>query len=74
MQDFELKELFANNDSRQLIHITYGFILSAKDKDGNYQFKDRLFKLWQTEKERYAKELYQHIGKHLCLLYKGFEN
>lgn len=74
LEDFELKELFTNDDSRQLIHITYGFILSEKNEDGNYRFKDRLFKLWKDQKARYAKELYQHIGKHLCLLYKGFEN
>ncbi|MDI6453017.1 tagaturonate epimerase family protein [Peloplasma aerotolerans] len=71
--DEELVDLFKQNDARQLIHITYGFILSAKDNQGEYLFKTKLYNLWHKEADVYAEMLYQHIGKHLKLLYSGIE-
>ena len=68
LTDAELPGLFEQNDSRQLIHITYGLILNKKNNDGSYAFKERLFKLWQDRAEDYAQALIKHIGKHLTLL------
>ena len=64
----ELQGLFNQNDSRQLIHITYGLILNKKNDDGSYTFKDRLYKLWNDHSEENAQALVKHIGKHLTLL------
>ena len=72
LTDAELPNLFTMNDARQLIHITYGFILTVKNADGSYRFKDRLYKFWRENENVYAEMLYQHIGKHLALLYSGF--
>ncbi len=71
LSDQELPSLFGNNDARQLIHITYGLILSKKDADGKYVFKDRLYAAWRKYAEEYADRLEKHIGKHLALLYDG---
>ena len=71
LADEKLVDLFNNNDCRQLIHITYGFILTKKDDKGNYVFKNRLYDLWDKESEEYANMLIKHIGHHLELLYKG---
>ncbi|GHU05717.1 hypothetical protein FACS1894147_12160 [Spirochaetia bacterium] len=49
-----------NNDSRQLIHITYGLILG--------KFKDTLYQIWRRREDMYAEALERHIGKHLDLL------
>ncbi|MCL2318891.1 MAG: tagaturonate epimerase family protein [Treponema sp.] len=68
LSDRELPELFSQNDSRQLIHITYGLILNKKNADGSFTFKDRLYKLWKDRAEDYAQALVKHIGKHLTLL------
>jgi len=66
--DGELINLFKKNDSRQLIHITYGSILRAKDDKGKYIFKDRIYKvLFQYEEDHY-RELSNHIRRHLELL------
>jgi len=66
--DDELVNLFKRNDSRQLIHITYGSILRAKDNEGKYIFKDRIYKiLFQYEEDHY-RELSNHIKRHLELL------
>lgn len=71
LKDEELPKLFEQNDVRQLIHITYGFILSDKDENGNFIFKDRLYKIWRDKELIYSDMLYNHIGKHLRLLYEG---
>jgi hypothetical protein len=68
LSDAELPGLFENNDSRQLIHITYGLILNNKNPDGSFAFKDRLYRLWRQREEVYAQALERHIGKHLDLL------
>ncbi|TFB09192.1 hypothetical protein E3V08_00920 [Candidatus Atribacteria bacterium MT.SAG.1] len=66
--DDELTNLFKKNDSRQLIHITYGSILKTKDDKGKYIFKDRIYKiLFQYEEDHYRK-LFNHIRRHLELL------
>lgn len=64
VSDADLPELFANNDSRQLIHITYGLILNKKTADGSFEFKDKLYKLWRENHEAYGELLFNHIGHH----------
>ena len=76
LTDADLPGLFEQNDSRQLIHITYGLILSKKDGgganaggvNGGAAFKERLYKFWKENAEEYAQALEKHIGKHLDLL------
>ncbi|MDO9630102.1 MAG: tagaturonate epimerase family protein [Acholeplasmataceae bacterium] len=73
LKDEELVDLFKENDARQLIHITYGFILNAKNNDDSFRFKTKLYDLWREKREVYADMLYTHIGRHLELLYSGFQ-
>jgi hypothetical protein len=68
LKDDELKRLFENNEARQLIHITYGLILSKKAPDGSFTFKEKLYKLWKEHEGEYRDALVKHIGKHLELL------
>ncbi|MDY0210963.1 MAG: tagaturonate epimerase family protein [Acholeplasma sp.] len=72
LSDQDLPLLFKNNDARQVLHITYGFILNHKDDSGQFVFRNELFNLWKQESSTYSDLLYTHIGKHLELLYKGF--
>jgi hypothetical protein len=68
IKDEGIDTIFDNNDVRQLIHITYGFILNYKNSDGSFTFRDRLYKLWQENEDKYRAALVKHIGKHLELL------
>ena len=65
LEDADLPKLFELNEARQLIHITYGLILGAKNPDGNDRFKTRLYDLWREHAEGYAELLRGHIGRHL---------
>ena len=64
----KMKELFNDNNARQLIHITYGLILSARNEDGSFRFKTRLYAFWRAHSEEYAQALEKHIGRHLSML------
>ncbi len=64
MSDQELGELLEINELRQLLHVTYGFILQDK-KDGRYIFRDRLYKLLDEYDKEYRRGLERHIGRHL---------
>lgn len=68
MADRDLVSLFEHNDARQLIHITYGFILRAQNSDGTSRFRDRLYRVWEDNEETHYSLLEKHIGKHLALL------
>lgn len=60
LPDNALTGLFCRDDVRQLIHITYGFLLG--------KFHDRLYMLWESHCDRYAEHLVNHLGNHLSLL------
>jgi hypothetical protein len=68
LQDQELPTLLDQDDSRQLLHITYGYLLNAKDGRGRYLFKDKIRQLLAQYEEDYWSFLERHIGKHLSLL------
>ncbi len=69
LTDAQLPGLFEQNDARQLIHITYGLILNAKDANGAYRFRDRLYRCWRENDALYYDRLEAHIGRHLAQLY-----
>jgi len=71
LKDSELVSLFENNEARQLIHITYGHILTRKNPDGSFLFRDRLYKLLREHEDEYRLSLVKHIGKHLEMLCGG---
>ncbi len=62
VSDAELPGLFADDTARQLIHITYGQLLNAPE------LRDKLFTLWDENREAYAAALVAHLGRHLKLL------
>ena len=68
VQDQELPSLLEQEDSRQLLHITYGYLLNAKDENGKNLFKDRLFHNLTQYEEDYWSLLEKHIEKHINAL------
>ncbi len=62
MEDEELVDIFTNQDARQVIHISYGEILSDPS------LKNSFFKALNEHLEEYWQALYVHIEKHLTRL------
>ncbi|TET60666.1 hypothetical protein E3J48_06410 [Candidatus Aerophobetes bacterium] len=64
----KLETLMDREDSRQLLHLTYGSLLSTRDEEGNFLYRDEIYRdLFQYEEEHY-RAVSSHIDKHLQLL------
>lgn len=68
LSDDMLPALMDENDARQVLHITYGLLLNAREDTGNLRFKDRIYALLKCHGEDYANALHAHIGRHLNAL------
>ena len=63
--DEELIGLFNSDDCRQILHVTFGRILTDKNEDGCFLFKERIFKCLNENEELHYKFLIDHFHKHL---------
>jgi tagaturonate epimerase len=68
LPDTELERMLNEEDARQLLHITYGYILTDKDPQGAPLFRDRLYRIWHENEDVYADVLIKHIGHHVEML------
>ena len=68
MTDEQLERMLNEPDARQLLHITYGQILTDKDANGKTKFRDRLYAFWNQHEKEYSEVLEVHIGKHIKTL------
>lgn len=66
--DEKLSFLLEKPDCRQLIHVTYGSILNARDAKGDFLFKNEIYQTLFQNEDEYYKEVTNHIEKHLNLL------
>ncbi|OPH61333.1 hypothetical protein BC351_15480 [Paenibacillus ferrarius] len=70
VSDADLPNYMEENNARQLLHITYGLLLQAKNADGSKQFADEFFQTLAEQEDVFAAGLRHHIGRHLDLLGK----
>jgi len=68
LSDEDLPTLLDREDCRQILHITYGVLLNAKNQSGEYLFKNRLYHTLTRYEEDYWSVLEAHIEKHLSSL------
>ena len=68
VSDAELPDYLERDDSRQVLHITYGLVLQAVSSDGTPLFRDRIFKFLRENESDYLEALEKHIGRHLSAL------
>jgi len=68
LSDQDLPSLLYQEDSRQLLHLTYGFLLNAKAPNGENLFRERLYHLLTKYEEDYWCLLERHFEKHLSFL------
>ncbi|WP_246273211.1 tagaturonate epimerase family protein [Candidatus Hakubella thermalkaliphila] len=57
-----------NDDLRQVLHVTYGSVLTAKGHDGAPRFADRCFAILKKNEKEHFEVLGNHIKRHLKLL------
>jgi tagaturonate epimerase len=63
--DNELINLFNSNDARQLLHVTFGKVLTTRNDSGNYLFKDRIISCLKENEEVHYELIVKHFHKHI---------
>ena len=52
-------------DAREILHVTFGSVLTDRTANGNWHFFDRLINFLRTNPEAYAANLEKHFIRHL---------
>jgi len=65
LADNALATTLDNFHNRQMLHVTFGSVLTTLLDDGSYLFKDRFFAALRSDKEAYYHVLEIHFDKHL---------
>lgn len=61
----DLAGLLEDFDARQVLHVTFGSVLTEPDARGGTRFKGRLFEQLRAQPEAYAANLERHFVRHL---------
>jgi hypothetical protein len=65
LSDAELPRLLEQFDAREVLHVTFGSVLTERNADGSRRFYDRLVSLLRANPEAYAQNLERHFARHL---------
>ncbi|MFH0736458.1 MAG: tagaturonate epimerase family protein [bacterium] len=63
--DKELVNLFNDDNVRQVLHVTFGRILTDKNTDGEYIFKTRILEHIENNEELHYEIIEKHFLKHM---------
>jgi hypothetical protein len=65
LSDADLPSLLTQFDAREILHVTFGSVLTDRTADGTLRFYDRLMTLLRTHPDAYAEYLEAHFVRHL---------
>lgn len=61
----ELRALLSEDNARQILHVTFGTVLSKKNDSGGYVFKDRIIKCLEEHEDIHYKHIIDHFRRHI---------
>jgi hypothetical protein len=64
LSDSQLPDLFEEEDARQVLHVTFGRVLTEKVSDGGYLFKHRLLSALGEHEAAHYENLVAHFRRH----------
>jgi len=64
MSNDDLAALFDDEDARQVLHVTFGRVLTEKTPSGAYLFKDRVLTALATHEAAHFENLVTHFRRH----------
>jgi hypothetical protein len=66
VSDEDLEEVFfEDNNGRQLIHIAYGSVMTAKKGNGEWLFRERIKRILINNEEEHYETVAQHMRRHI---------
>ncbi len=69
----DLPILFEDDDARQVLHVTFGRVLTEKDSNGDYVFKERLLAALGEHEAAHYENLVAHFRRHTAPFGAGGE-
>jgi len=68
LEDQELEKLYLDeDDGRQILHVTFGSVLTEKDDNG-YRFREKIRTIIRQNQTMHEDVLLRHLGKHIRYL------
>jgi hypothetical protein len=64
LKNRDLPALFDDDDTRQVLHVTFGRVLTEKQDDGGYLFKGRLMAVLEKNEAAHYENLVAHFRRH----------
>jgi hypothetical protein len=74
LSDGELPKLFEDDDVRQVLHVTFGRVLTDRASDGTFLFKDRLLTALGDHEIEHFENLVAHFRRHTAPFGAGGES
>lgn len=65
IKDDKLAGVLDGDDGRQVLHVTFGSVLTTR-VDGEYLFRDRILMALRSNEEAYYAALKKHLGRHVA--------
>jgi hypothetical protein len=66
LADRQLASVLDQFDGREMLHVTFGSVLTARGVDGNYRFRERLLAALQADEEAHYAALEAHFDRHIA--------
>jgi hypothetical protein len=73
LDEGDLPELFEDEDARQVLHVTFGRVLTEKQPGGGYLFKERLLTALREHEREHFENLVAHFRRHIAPFGAGGE-
>jgi hypothetical protein len=65
LEDAELPSLLDDDDARQVLHVTFGRVLTEREGDGRSRFKSRILSCLDDHEEIHESHLERHFRRHV---------
>jgi hypothetical protein len=66
LQDEQLASVLDMFDGREMLHVTFGSVLTTREPDGQYRFRDRLLTSLKRDEEAHYDALEAHFDRHIA--------
>ncbi len=65
LQDYQLADLLNDFHAREVLHVTFGSVLTVKNEAGELRFRNKLMQALIEHEEAYHQCLKTHLGRHV---------
>ncbi len=63
--DEQLMDMFDNDDARQVLHVNFGKVLTVRDDNNRYHFRERILNCLKENEQTHYELLKRHFLKHI---------